>query len=146
MTPSRPVFRDLSRSDAEAVLARNHVGRMAFVDHGLVDITPIHYVFTGGMLHGRTEPGTKLVAVAHRPWVALETDEVEAMFRWRSVVARGTFFALDRVLTPGECEATIAAIRQLVPQAFLPDDPTPQREVLFRIDIREIIGRSADDR
>lgn len=91
MTPERPTFRELTRAEAEAVLARNHVGRLAFVDEERhVDITPIHYVFAHGMVHGRTAAGTKLSAVAHRPWVAFETDEVEAAFRWRSVVVRGT--------------------------------------------------------
>ncbi len=146
MTQPRPTFRDLTRAEADAVLARNHVGRMAFTDHEQVDIAPISYVYAGGMLHGRTEPGTKLSALAHRPWVALETDEIEGMFRWRSVVARGTFFRLDPELQPREYGETVAAIRQLMPAAFTPDDPTPERDVVIRVDIREVIGRSADDR
>jgi nitroimidazol reductase NimA-like FMN-containing flavoprotein (pyridoxamine 5'-phosphate oxidase superfamily) len=147
MTPPRPAFRDLTRHEAEAVLARNHVGRLAFIDtERHVDITPIHYVFADGMLHGRTEPGTKLSAVAHRPWVAFETDEVEAAYRWRSVVVRGTIFRLDPDHTAKEYAETLALIRRMVPTALTADDPTPQRDILFRIDVGIMTGRAADDR
>jgi uncharacterized protein len=147
MTPQRPTFRELTRAEAEVVLARNHVGRLAFVgEDQQVDITPIHYVFAGGMLHGRTAAGTKLSAVAHRPWVAFETDEVEAAFRWRSVVVRGTIFRLDAEHTPKEYAETLELIRRMVPSALTADDPTPHRDVLFRVDLGEITGRAADDR
>jgi nitroimidazol reductase NimA-like FMN-containing flavoprotein (pyridoxamine 5'-phosphate oxidase superfamily) len=146
MTPPRPTFRELTRAEAEAVLARNHVGRLAFVgEDQQVDITPIHYVFADGMLHGRTAAGTKLSAVAHRPWVAFETDETEAAFRWRSVVVRGTIFRLDPEHTPKEYAETIGLIRRLAPAALTVDDPTPDRDVLFRIDVGVMTGRSADD-
>jgi nitroimidazol reductase NimA-like FMN-containing flavoprotein (pyridoxamine 5'-phosphate oxidase superfamily) len=146
MTSQRPVFRDLSRAEAEAILARNHVGRLAFLgeDHQ-VDITPIHYVFADGMVHGRTAAGTKLSAVAHRPWVAFETDEAEAAFRWRSVVVRGTIFRLDAEHTPKEYAGTLELIRRMVPSALTTADPTPERDILFRIDLGEITGRAADD-
>lgn len=142
----RPSFRELTRAEAEAVLARNHVGRLAFLgeDHQ-VDITPIHYVFADAMLHGRTAAGTKLSAVAHRPWVAFETDEAEAAFRWRSVVVRGTIFRLDPEHTPKEYAETIGLIRRMVPSALTPEDPTPDRDILFRIDVGVITGRAADD-
>jgi nitroimidazol reductase NimA-like FMN-containing flavoprotein (pyridoxamine 5'-phosphate oxidase superfamily) len=147
MTSSHPTFRDLTRAEAEEVLARNHVGRLAFIgeDHQ-VDITPIHYVFADGMLHGRTAAGTKLSVVAHRPWVAFETDEVEAAYRWRSVVVRGTIFRLDADHTAKEYTETIELIRRVAPAALTPDDPTPLRDVLFRIDVGIITGRAADDR
>lgn len=147
MTSERPTFRELTRAEAEAVLARNHVGRLAFVDEERhVDITPIHYVFADGMVHGRTAAGTKLSAVAHRPWVAFETDEVEAAFRWRSVVVRGTIFRLDPDYTAKEYAETLGLIRRMVPSALTADDPTPHRDVLFRIDVGIMTGRAADDR
>jgi uncharacterized protein len=143
---SQPQFRELSRAECDALLARNHVGRLAFVgEDQQVDITPIHYVFAEGMVHGRTAAGTKVTAVAHRPWVAFEVDEVEAAFRWRSVVLRGTIFRLDPALTEKEYAETLEIIRRVVPSALTADDPTPLRDVLFRIDVRLVTGRAADD-
>lgn len=147
MTPSRPVFRDLTRDESEALLTRNHVGRLAFFgeDHQ-VDMTPISYLFAGGMIHGRTAPGTKLAAVAHRPWVAFEADEVEGPLRWRSVVVRGTIFRLDPEHTAREYAETLELIRRVAPAALTAGDPTPERDILFRMDPGIITGRAADDR
>lgn len=65
-TPSGPpAFRQLARHEAEAILQRNHVGRMAFTLHDRVDIEPINYIFTDGWLYGRTSHGTKLGILAH---------------------------------------------------------------------------------
>ena len=141
-----PHFRELSRTEAEEVLARNHVGRLAFVDHEQVDIEPIHYVFANGAIHGRTAAGTKLHALAHQPWVALETDEIEGLFNWRSVVVRGTVYKLDPALDEKDYAESVEIIRGLVPEALAAEDPTPSRDIVFRIYLGEISGRAADDR
>ncbi|HEV2131694.1 MAG TPA: pyridoxamine 5'-phosphate oxidase family protein, partial [Longimicrobiaceae bacterium] len=75
-----PEFRTLTREEIAAVLRRNHVGRIAFSWRDRVDIQPIHYVFVGGWIYGRTTPGAKLTAVSHNRWVAFEVDEIEEMF------------------------------------------------------------------
>jgi len=75
-TPT-PRFRELDRAECLAILQRHFVGRMAFARKDGVDIEPIHYVLDDGWLYGRTQPGTKLEALTHNRWVALEVDEVE---------------------------------------------------------------------
>jgi hypothetical protein len=37
----------------------------------------------------------------------------------------------------------VAAVRRLAPEAFTPDDPIPERAVLFRIHVDELQGRAA---
>jgi nitroimidazol reductase NimA-like FMN-containing flavoprotein (pyridoxamine 5'-phosphate oxidase superfamily) len=49
-TLDQPSLRILARDEAGTVLARNHVGRMAFSLHDRVDIEPIHYVYDTGWL------------------------------------------------------------------------------------------------
>jgi nitroimidazol reductase NimA-like FMN-containing flavoprotein (pyridoxamine 5'-phosphate oxidase superfamily) len=73
--------------------------------------------------------------------VAFEVDEVEGPFDWKSVVIQGSYYEED---LPNEGrEETLAALRAASPQIFTDDDPTPFRDVLFRIHIRELTGRSA---
>ncbi len=142
----RVTFRDLTREEIEAVLARHHVGRMAFAVTTSVDIEPVHYVFADGALYGRTTPGTKLTALKHQPWVAFEIDEVDGPFDWRSVVIKGTvYFPLpDEASHPADAyEHAVGVIRTLMPQAFTPDDPVPHRTILFRLHVHELTGRSA---
>lgn len=141
-----PTFRGLERSEIDDILARNHVARLAYLLDGRVDIEPIHYVFAEGTLYGRTAPGTKLSALGRDYWVAVEVDEVEDMFRWRSVVVHGGFHRIPPN-QPGTqqvlWEHAVELLRGLVPEALTSADPTPHRTVLFRIPIQQAEGRAA---
>jgi nitroimidazol reductase NimA-like FMN-containing flavoprotein (pyridoxamine 5'-phosphate oxidase superfamily) len=149
MSSSAPVFRDLGFDEIEAMLKANSYGRLAFTFRERVDIEPIHYVYDNGWLVCRTGLGTKLTQLAHHPWVAFEIDEVHALFEWRSVVVKGTVYfpEPDGSATNDETwQSSVAALRRLVPTALMPDDPTPGRNVVFRIHIDEMHGRAAGPR
>ena len=142
-----PVFRELTREECGALLERNHVGRVAFTFHDHVDIEPVHYVYADGWLHGRTAPGAKIAVLRHHPWVAFEVDEVEGLFDWRSVVVHGAVYIPDPDGSPTDREAhaaTLAHLRQLVPDTLTTGDPAPHRLLLFRIHIDDISGRAAE--
>lgn len=146
----RPTFRELAREECEAVLARNHVGRIAWAHANQIRIEPVHYVHAGRWLFGRTSPGAKLDTLGgnfYRAWpVAFEIDEVEALFRWRSVVVRGGFYALDEHGADwerAEWRTGVEQLRTLVPETFTPDDPAAFRTVLFRIAAQDVTGREA---
>lgn len=139
-----PTFRDLTRPECEEVLARNHVGRIAFSYHDHVDIEPIHYVYADGWIYGRTATGSKLRTLAHNRWLAFETDEVEAAFVWRSVVIKGALYLLEPTSSPsGVYELALSKIRELIPAALGESDPTPNRNVVFRIHVDQLTGRMA---
>ena len=141
-----PTFRSLTHAACDALLARNHVGRLAFALHDGVNIQPIHYVYEAGWIYGRTSEGAKLTALAHRHWVAFEVDEVRGVFDWQSVVARGTFHRVDPEGSrrdQGAGAHAIHLLQRIVPETFMPDDPVPSRRVLFRISLGEVSGRAA---
>jgi len=142
-------FGDLTRDRMEALLARHHVGRLAFAFQNRVDLEPIHYVFSDGALFGRTTYGTKLTVLMHHPWVAFEVDEVHGPFDWQSVVVKGTVYFFqtgESEQLRGAYEHAVGVIRTAMPQAFTPDDPVPERSILFRIHIHEMEGRFAESR
>jgi nitroimidazol reductase NimA-like FMN-containing flavoprotein (pyridoxamine 5'-phosphate oxidase superfamily) len=144
---TKPRIRALSREECEQILARNHVGRLAFAWKNHVDIEPLHYVFDGEWLYGRTSWGTKLVVTGEQWWpVAFEVDEVEGLFQWRSVVVHGGFHAIPEE-GPEWQEAArskgLELLRTLLPETLTPDDPVPHRRVLFRISLQEVEGREA---
>lgn len=141
-----PRFRDLSRDEAEAVLRRNRVGRIAYLRDGRADIVPIHYTFDEGWVYGRTAAGTKVEMLEHNRWVAFEVDESDGLFDWRSVVVRGGFYLLSPEGPDWEVEAwrtALEQVRRIVPEAGTEADPVPFRDVLFRIAAQEIEGRAA---
>jgi nitroimidazol reductase NimA-like FMN-containing flavoprotein (pyridoxamine 5'-phosphate oxidase superfamily) len=143
---SRVVFRDLAPHEVEEMLNRHNVGRMAYSFHDRVDIEPIHFVYADGAMYGRTASGSKLTTLLHHPWVALEIDEVDGLFDWRSVVVKGTVYVVEQGLSSDVAEhyeRAVEAIRTLVPDAFTEDDPVPARSIVFRIHIHEKRGRAA---
>lgn len=146
MSDRGPSFRSLDGAECEALLSAHHVGRLAFSHHDTVDIEPIHFAYSGGWIYGRTGEGTKLRALAHNCWVAFEVDEVDALFEWRSVVVKGALYLLspngDGPLR-GVWEQAAALMQRIVPEALSPDDPTPERTVLFRIRAAQVTGRQA---
>jgi nitroimidazol reductase NimA-like FMN-containing flavoprotein (pyridoxamine 5'-phosphate oxidase superfamily) len=139
-----PTIRTLGEDEGRALLARQHVGRLAFTLHDRVDIEPIHYVFDADWLFGRTSSGTKLATLLHNPWCAFETDEVTDLLNWESVVVKGTFTMLDvEIGSPDTYRRAERALKRLVPGSFTPRDPAPHRDIVFGIYAHEITGRAS---
>ena len=137
-----PVIRPLTETEAESLLVRNRIGRLAYAFHDRVDIEPINYVYDAPWIFGRTSTGAKLLKLAHNRWCAFETDTETGLFDWRSVVVKGPFETLDP--TPGKTEKyerAVKALRSLIPEAFSDRDPAPHRDVVFGIHVSEIEGR-----
>jgi hypothetical protein len=144
-TPT-PIFRDLDAGECLALLARHNVGRLALAHKDRVEIFPIHFVHDDGWLYGRTAAGNKLEMATHNRWVAFEVDEIEALFSWRSVVVKGGLYLLRADGSEQEralYDRGIKLLRRLVPETMTPNDPLPDRAILFRIQVDELSGRAA---
>jgi uncharacterized protein len=141
-----PATRVLDRTEMEALLRRHNVGRIAFNDGRRVDIQPINYVYRDGALYGRAAQGTRMRALAGRPWVAFQVDEIRSAFEWESVVVKGTVYVVE----PGDIppfreqyEKALEAIRSVLPEALTSEDPAPARTVLLRLHVDEMEGRAS---
>lgn len=144
---NRPRFRSLEHAEIDELLARNHVGRLAYAQGRRVEVQPVNYVYSDGWLYGRTSEGAKVEAIGRGWWpVAFEVDEVDDLFRWRSVVVHGGFYVIPAEGAEWERREHARAIellRTLVPGTLTEGDPTPFRQVLFRIAVQEASGREA---
>ena len=139
-------IRSLQPEECRHLLASQHVGRLAYAYKQRVDIEPLHYVADGDWIYLRTAAGTKVAMLEHQPWVALEVDEINALFDWRSVVVHGSVQRLDPTEGPDAAtrwEHAVATFRRLVPNAFADGDPTPQRDVMLRVHLSHMEGRCA---
>lgn len=137
----KPSIRALSGEESQALLARRHVGRIAFSLRDRVDIQPIHYVYEAPWIFGRTSAGTKMLTLSQNQWCAFETDEVRGLFDWESVVVKGPFSPQHSPLATWDHDRAVAALRRLLPMAFTDDDPTPHRDIIFGVHASEISGR-----
>lgn len=140
-----PEFVDLDAADIRAVLTRNYVGRLAFCSMGQPEIRPLHYVVSEGRIYGRTAVGAKFAQMGNLPArVAFEVDEIDALFQWKSVIAHGEF----TVLSPDgpdseEWWRAVQLLRRLVKGTFTDEDPVPERDLIFRINIIAMTGRAS---
>jgi len=146
-TPQAPTIRALDRRECEEILARNHVGRLAYTRENRVDIEPLHYVHHDGWLYGRTSQGHKMDAMGYT-WspVAFEVDEIEEIFRWRSVVVHGGFYTIPGDGAEWEREEWrrgVELLRELIPETLSSGDPVAHRTVIFRIAVQDVTGREA---
>ena len=142
-----PVYRHLEERECEAVLVRQHVGRLAFIDNNRVDIEPIHYVYRNRWIFGRTSEGTKVRALEHRPWVAFEVDEVDSAFDWRSVVVHGTIHFLPSdgsAIEREELAHALEELRSVAPEILTSKDPAPHRTLVFGLYVDTMSGRAAE--
>jgi nitroimidazol reductase NimA-like FMN-containing flavoprotein (pyridoxamine 5'-phosphate oxidase superfamily) len=141
-----PTFRELDEEAVNDLLARHHIGRIAYAFRDRVDIEPISYVFGDGAIYMRTSPGAKLATLAHAPWAAFEVDEVTGPFAWRSAVAHGTVYVVENRGSPSAIanyRQALDRIRELMPEALTDEDPTPDRNVILKLFIAQVVGREA---
>ena len=138
-----PWFGELTKSECRQVFGRNKVGRLAFVAGDSVDIVPVHYVFDGEWIYGRTSGGSRLSTIRDGQRVALEIDEHRGTFDWLSAVAYGPFSIFCYTPDDDEESETAWIVRRYFPRAVGGDDPIPFRNQFFRIHASEITGRYA---
>jgi len=139
-------IRNLTPDECHALLARHHIGRLAYAYKQRVDIEPLHFVADGEWIYLRTSRGTKLSMLEHQPWVALEIDEIRGMFDWESVVVHGSVHVLNPQGGPdadARWQHAVQTFRRLVPAAFADGDPTPHRDVMLRVHMSHVEGREA---
>ena len=147
MPTPRPTFRELTPTECTELLDRHRVGRLAVAHRDRIELVPIHYVYDDGWVYGRTAAGSKIEMVSHNRWVAFEIDEVRDLFDWASVVVKGGLYLLRKDGSEHEqaiYQKGVTIVRRIIPEALTPQDPLPDRALLFRIHADEISGRAAE--
>mgnify|MGYP003579230221 CR=1 FL=1 len=141
-----PRFRDLDDFECRTLLARNHVGRLAYSFRDRVSIEPVNYVLEDDWLYGRTAPSEKIEVIRRSRWVGFQVDEIVGVFDWQSAVVHGAFYVLHPDGAPDELTARDRAIqlmRLLIPETGTAEDPVPHRNIFFRIHMDRLEGRRA---
>jgi uncharacterized protein len=117
-------WQELTKSECFELLARERLGRVAFVDDLGPIVVPVNFVLDRHMVVFRTDDGTKLDAAVRGSRVAFEIDGVDAAARsgW-SVLIRG-----EAVEVTGAAE--LARLRKLPLDPWAPGAKTHYVRIL----------------
>jgi len=142
MTTLTPAVRALGRDEIDALLGRNHVGRLAYALGNRVDVEPVSYVYEAPWIYAQTRPGMDPEMIRRLRFVTFEVDEVESGEEWREVTVRGAFYRLAAGETLREKEAFERAHSLLDPGARV---PAPSGEhafhpIVFRLPAYHAVG------
>ncbi|NII27795.1 pyridoxamine 5'-phosphate oxidase family protein [Pseudoflavitalea sp. X16] len=145
------MFGNLSPAEIENVLSRQVVGRIGCHAEGITYVVPISFAYDGQFVYCYTQEGMKVTLMRQNPQVCFQTDELENMANWKSVIAWGSFEELpqgrerrealdklrDRVLPMVSSER----VRQSADWPFTNNITEPVPGVVFRIRLTKKTGR-----
>jgi len=81
----------LDQTQIDALLKEQVTGRIACHADGTTYIVPINYVYSAPFIYGHSSNGKKIEMMRKNPQVCFEVDDIQNIFRWKSVVAWGQF-------------------------------------------------------
>lgn len=87
----------LSPEEIERILESSAVGRIGCYADGRTYVVPVAYAYSGNSVYGHSAEGLKTRMMRKNPSVCFETDIVDDVLNWRSVIAWGTFEQLHGV-------------------------------------------------
>lgn len=135
---------ELSRSQVDALLREQVVGRVGCHTNGLTYVVPVIYAYDGESLYVASVEGQKIRMMRENPEVCFEVDEYQAG-SWRSAIVQGIYEELAD--TDAERAITLLAARfgrsgkEGEPRRHGGDGAST---VCFRIVIRDVTGRAVE--
>jgi nitroimidazol reductase NimA-like FMN-containing flavoprotein (pyridoxamine 5'-phosphate oxidase superfamily) len=142
---------EMKSHDIEALLKSQIVGHLGCYAGGVTYVIPISYAYDGEYIYCHSLDGMKIKMMRQNPQVCFQTDKMENMANWQSVIAWGQFEELktkegrkealqklmDRVLPVISSETT-----HLSPHwPFPPEEMGNIKGIVFRIRVQKKTGR-----
>jgi nitroimidazol reductase NimA-like FMN-containing flavoprotein (pyridoxamine 5'-phosphate oxidase superfamily) len=142
---------NLTSGEIEEVLSSQLIGRVGCHVDDITYIVPVTYAYDGEYIYGHTREGMKISMMRQNPKICFQTDHMDDMANWKSVIAWGEFEELSE---PGErnhaLQKLIARNLPLVSSEtvhlspnwpFTPEDVTSIKGIVYRIKLKEKTGR-----
>lgn len=91
MKPHHGEIKNLNSAESIKLLERNRFGHLACHVKDGIYLVPITYAFEDGYIYSHSKLGQKIKMMRKSPQVCVQVEEVQDFFRWKSVIAWGTF-------------------------------------------------------
>ena len=142
---------EMKSSEIEALLKSQIIGHLGCNAGGITYVIPISYVYDSEYIYCHALDGMKMKMMRQNPEVCFQTDRMENMANWQSVIAWGKFEEIktkeerkqglqklmDRILPVISSETT-----HLSPHwPFPPEELGTIKGIVFRIKVQKKTGR-----
>ncbi|MGZ3510070.1 MAG: pyridoxamine 5'-phosphate oxidase family protein [Vulcanimicrobiaceae bacterium] len=137
----------LPDEEIERILCDQFVGRLGCHADGRTYVVPIAYAYADNCIYGHSTEGVKIRMMRKNPNVCFEVERVDALSRWRSVIAWGRY---EELHGQSAREALrILLLRFLTTKTHALDHPLPptrpgvldEKGIVYRIRLTEKTGR-----
>jgi len=108
----------LNDQEITAILFRQITGHLACSLNDESYLVPVNYVYKDNAIYVHSGPGKKIDIMRKNAKVCFGVDEIETIFRWKSVICQGTF---NEITDPDEKQQAM----QLLTHRIMPlvDNP-----------------------
>jgi nitroimidazol reductase NimA-like FMN-containing flavoprotein (pyridoxamine 5'-phosphate oxidase superfamily) len=89
---------ELNKEQIEELLKELPVGRIGCHADGITYIVPVNYVYDGINLYAHSAKGMKIDMMRKNPDICFQTDAIDSLSNWKSVVAWGRFEEITDML------------------------------------------------
>jgi nitroimidazol reductase NimA-like FMN-containing flavoprotein (pyridoxamine 5'-phosphate oxidase superfamily) len=141
-----PMLGELNKREIIDLLESQFLGRLGCHLDGETYIVPVNYVYQNNAVYAHSGDGKKIEMLRANPNVCFQVDQIDSMFKWKSVIVRGTFEELKD-------EKRQQAMQDLILR-IMPNTDDPAREpshainptlqdnlIVYRINIQKAKGR-----
>lgn len=141
----------LNDKQIDSLLHSQVVGRLGCCADGRTYVVPVTYVYDGMHIICHSLEGLKLEMMRKNPEVCFETDIMENMANWQSVIAWGTFKELKEEEAKVALEKLIERVKLMLTSETAhplePGESHDRREnfgftaIVYEIEVKEKTGR-----
>ena len=85
------MIKELNNEEIDTLLRSRVVGRIGYQAKGKMFIVPITYCFDGESIIGHSFEGLKIKSMRENPNVCFQTEEIDNMLNWQSVMVWGEY-------------------------------------------------------
>lgn len=137
---------ELDKREIIEFLESKFIGRLGCHLNGETYIVPVNYVYQDNAVYAHSGEGKKMKMLRANPQVCFQVDEIDNMFKWKSVILWGTF---EELKGQERQQAMQGLIIRIMPNTDDPGrepshaiDPVFQDSlIVYRINIKEATGR-----
>jgi uncharacterized protein len=134
--------KNLSESEAWAVIDHGKTGRLGCIDHEEPYVVPINYIVDQGQVYSHSLPGRKIQAMRAHPRACLQVDQSQSDFRWQSAIAFGDFEeVIDETQRRNILRQLLARFPELTPvESELCANGATSPVIVFRLRVDRVSG------